>query len=120
MSTLKVTTLSNLAGTGPATLNSQYAAKAWCQCVAAGTINDSANVASVTDGATGINTVNLSSAMVDTNQAAFATVWNASYNRMVNLNYSNGTNFTAQISTNAGALTDANADMSFNTLGDLA
>ena len=65
MSDLKVTTISDLAGTGPVTLTKQSAAKAWVNFNGTGTIavRESYNVASLTDTAIGIYKVNLTSSM---------------------------------------------------------
>ena len=55
MSEIKVSTISDKAGTGPATLTGQYAARAWANYVGTGTpaVSDSFNVSSLTDLATG-------------------------------------------------------------------
>ena len=65
MSDLKVTTISDLAGTGPVTLTKQSASKAWVNFDGTGTaaINDSFNVASAVDGGTGSYAMNFSSIM---------------------------------------------------------
>lgn len=65
MSDLKVTTISDLAGTGPVTLTKQSAAKAWVNFDGTGTaaIRDSVNVASLTDNGTGDYGVNYTSNM---------------------------------------------------------
>lgn len=64
MSEIRATTISDLAGTGPATLTKQSAAKAWVNFNGQGTIaaRDSFNVASLTDNGTGNYTVNIASA----------------------------------------------------------
>lgn len=68
MSTLKVTTISDTAGTGPVTLTKQSAAKAWMSLNGdTATIRDSQNVASITDNATGNYTTNFSNNMGNTN-----------------------------------------------------
>ena len=54
MSEIRVTTVSNAAGTGPVTLTKQHAAKAWAQVDGDPVgLNASFNVASATDVATG-------------------------------------------------------------------
>ena len=65
MSEIRAPTISDLAGTGPATLTGQYAAKAWVNFDGTGTIaaRDSFNVASLTDNGTGDYTVNFNSSM---------------------------------------------------------
>lgn len=58
-SELRVTTLSNATGDGPATLTQQAAAKAWVKYnQATPGIDNSLNVSSVTDDATGQYTIN--------------------------------------------------------------
>ena len=71
MSEIRATTISDLAGTGPATLTGQYAAKAWVNFNGTGTvaIRESANVTSITDIGTGTYTVNFTTAMLDANYA---------------------------------------------------
>ena len=73
MSELRVGTLSNAAGTGPATLTGQYAAKAWVNYNAQTnpvTIRASKNVSSITDSGTGNQTVNFTTAMSSANYVA--------------------------------------------------
>jgi len=74
MSEIRATTISDLAGTGPATLTGQYAAKAWVNFNGTGTvaIRDGANVSSITDNGTGLYTVNFTTAMPDANYSAIA------------------------------------------------
>ena len=62
MSEIRATTISDLAGTGPATLTGQYAAKAWVNFNGTGTvaIRASGNVSSLTDLSAGNYTVNFS------------------------------------------------------------
>ena len=63
MSEIRANTISDAAGTGPATLTKQSAAKMWCQASNAPAINDSFNVTSLTDVGTGKLTYNLTSNM---------------------------------------------------------
>ena len=65
MSELRTNTLSNAAGTGPAVLTGQSAAKAWANLDGTGTIvlRDDFNVASVTDNGIGDYTFNYSKNM---------------------------------------------------------
>ena len=65
MSEIRVTTVSDTAGTGPVTLTKQHAAKMWINYNGTGTvaIRDSFNAASLVDGGTGIYTINFSNAM---------------------------------------------------------
>ena len=67
MSEIRATTISDLAGTGPATLTGQYAAKAWVNFNGTGTvaIRQSGNVSSITDVGTGDYTVNFTTALTD-------------------------------------------------------
>ena len=67
MSHLRANTISDSAGTGPATLTGQSAAKAWVSFTGTTTtaIEKSYNVASLTDNGTGDTTVNYTSSMSD-------------------------------------------------------
>ena len=69
MSEIRATTISDLAGTGPATLTGQYAAKAWVNFNGTGTvaIRASGNVSSITDNGTSDYTINFTTAMLDAN-----------------------------------------------------
>jgi hypothetical protein len=71
MSTAKFDTLSNLAGTQtvPVATVAQGSAKAWVNFNGTGTvaIRASFNVSSITDGGTGVYTVNFTTAMPDAN-----------------------------------------------------
>jgi hypothetical protein len=69
MSTLRAATIADLAGTGPATLTGQTAAKAWMNLNGTGTIaiRASANTSSATDNGTGDYTENFASALSDAN-----------------------------------------------------
>ena len=72
MSTLRVNTLQNTAGTGqPAMVG---AAKAWVNFNGTGTVAIRAafNVSSITDGGTGNYTVNFTNAFEDTNYSAYS------------------------------------------------
>ena len=69
MSTLKADTIQSTSG-GAATLTKQHAAKAWVNFAGNGTsINDSLNISSLGDNATGKFTVTMSSAMDAVNYA---------------------------------------------------
>ena len=64
MGTLRVTTISDAAGTGPVTLTKQVAPKAWTSTNNTGTaINESFNISSLTDSDFGVQIHNLSSSM---------------------------------------------------------
>jgi hypothetical protein len=82
MSEIRATTISDLAGTGPATLTGQYAAKAWVNFNGkfAVAIRESANVASITDNGTGNYTLNFTAAMPDANYAVIGTPGPGGYN----------------------------------------
>ena len=53
MSEIRVTTVSDTAGTGPVTLTKQSPAKAWLQASSSATLNNSYNISSSTDNGTG-------------------------------------------------------------------
>ena len=71
MSEIRVTTVSDTAGTGPVTLTKQEAAKHWVNFDGTGTvaIRDSLNAASLVDGGTGVYTINYTNAMGNTTYA---------------------------------------------------
>ena len=71
MSEIRVTTVSDTAGTGPVTLTKQQAAKAWINLNGTSTvaIRDSFNVASIADEGTGAYQTNFSSNMGNVNYA---------------------------------------------------
>ena len=68
MSEIRATTISDLAGTGPATLTKQSAAKAWIQIDGATTpvLQDSFNIASLSDLGVGYYGFSLTSSMSGT------------------------------------------------------
>lgn len=72
MSEIRATTISDLAGTGPATLTRQYAAKAWINFDGTGTvtIRGSGNVSSIADNGTGDYTVSFIANFANTNYSA--------------------------------------------------
>ena len=68
MSEIRVTTISDTAGTGPVTLTKQHAAKVWCNFDAdAPSIRDSFNTSSVTDGGNCDYTYNFTNNMGNVN-----------------------------------------------------
>ena len=73
MSELRVTTVSDTAGTGPVTLTKQHAAKMWVNFTGITTTatRDSFNVSSLTDGGTGNTTVNLTNNMGNANYSGY-------------------------------------------------
>ena len=70
MSEIRVTTVSNAAGTGPVTLTSQYAIKVWTHFDADATIDGSFNSSSIIDNGTGRFDVNFTNSMADNSYAA--------------------------------------------------
>ena len=75
MSEIRVTTISDTAGTGPVALTKQHAAKVWCNWDGTGTpsIRDSFNSASLTDEGTGVYSVNFSNNMSNDDYSAVST-----------------------------------------------
>lgn len=68
MSDLKVNTISDAAGTGPATLTKQSAAKAWWKYTqTVPVVNDSFNISSITDLAIGVPELNMTNSMASVN-----------------------------------------------------
>lgn len=72
MSDLRANTLSDLAGTGPATLTKQSAAKAWVHGDPDASVRDSFNVSSSTDIDVGKYQYDYTNALTDTDYAATA------------------------------------------------
>jgi len=75
LSEIRVTTISDTAGTGPVTLTKQSAAKAWINMDGTGTfdsntIRASFNVSGVTDNGTGDHSISFSSSFANANYAA--------------------------------------------------
>ena len=99
MSTIKATTLSDLAGTGPVTLTGQFASKVFCQYDNSGTATTviSGNVSSVTDSTTGKHIINLTTNMSAADTGAVVGSANNSYTTWA-INY-----------IHAGSLTSASA-----------
>jgi hypothetical protein len=75
LSDLKVTTISDLGGTGPVTLTKQSAAKAWCHWTEQTTvsINGSFGVSSLADEGTGQTGINFTNSMVTNDYAVVFT-----------------------------------------------
>jgi hypothetical protein len=125
LSEIRANTVSDAAGTGPATLTGQAAAKAWVNFNGTGTVavRDSENVASITDNGTGDYTVNFSSNMGNTNYAIPAQVGSIASGRYGGLNDSDGraagsANFFC-FQTSTGSALDPE-EYSISVLGDLA
>ena len=72
MSEIRVTTVSDTAGTGPVTLTKQHAAKAWLNLDGTGTIaiNDSFNIASVNDSGSGAYAPSFTNSMSNSSYVA--------------------------------------------------
>ena len=124
MSEIRATTISDLAGTGPATLTGQSAAKAWVYYNASTgtpTINDSENVSSLTDTATGRVIIVFSTAMATVNYSVVGTSQNSSsdFVGMVGRSSTAVTDFDVSTTRANGDLVDANRS-SFVAHGDLA
>ena len=74
MSEIRVTTISDTAGTGPVTLTKQHAAKAWLYAPATvASISGSFNISSLDDDGTGTAGMNLTSSMSSANYVTEAT-----------------------------------------------
>ena len=127
MSEIRATTISNLAGTGPATLTKQSAAKAWVNFNGTGTvaIRDSFNVASLTDNGTGDYSLVLTSAMDSGDYAVTATTCIESGEsdvRVVSLNLNrafNTTSFSLKTMYNTSTASDR-SQVHADAHGDLA
>ena len=81
MSEIRVTTISDTAGTGPVTLTKQSAPKAWVDYSGSGTTyNASFNASSATDNGTGDYTFNLTNAFGSANYAGVVDALNTDAN----------------------------------------
>jgi len=123
MSEIRATTISDLTGTGPATLTGQSAAKAWAGITySAGTpsVAQSLNVSSITDNGTGFIVVNHSSNFNAGNYGV-GTAGSPSTNNdaAVNADRRNVDFLSAQFYENATSATDPNY-FGFSADGDLA
>jgi len=124
LSEIRANTISDAAGTGPATLTGQSAAKAWLNFSMSGTatVRNSVNVSSITDAGVGLPTVNFTNAMAYSNYSVSGI---GSLNARVqgrNIAYTSNRNtlqFLAKnTSSGTGAYDDDDANMTFH--GDLA
>ena len=70
MSEIRVTTISDTAGTGPVTLTKQYAAKAWVHYNSSMSADDSFGISSIGDTATGRADINFTSAFSNAHYTA--------------------------------------------------
>ena len=76
MSEIRANTLSDAAGTGPATLTKQSASKLWVNFNGSTiAIRDSYNLASITDNGTGSYDLNTTSAFTDANYSVPGSAW---------------------------------------------
>ena len=112
MSEIRVTTVSDTAGTGPVTLTKQHAAKAWVNFNGTGTIaaRDSFNVASLTDSSTGNYSVNFSNNFSDGNYASVATQGNADASNPGSL----GTHTVGHTASNLSSIETCNSNTGSN------
>jgi hypothetical protein len=111
MSEIRATTISDLAGTGPATLTKQAAAKVWVNWTSGGVVNDSLNISSVTDTGAGNFTLNYSSSLSATTYAPLVSGESTFSGSAVIAVYSDTTKTTSALNvfsynTGAGANTD--------------
>ncbi len=129
MSEIRVTTVSDTAGTGPVTLTKQHAAKAWNSFNGTGTValRDSFNTSSITDRGTGAYTTNFSSAMGNGNYSYTALSSRSSSASQVGLFCGNSTDSSAptasaaQVNELASSSSFFDVDLVNNTFhGDLA
>lgn len=100
MSTLRVNTIQNVAGSGDPAING--AAKAWVNFNGTGTvaIRASFNVSSITDNGVGVYRVNFTNAMPDTNYCAQIFASNTGANRtFVQQDGNNNSNFGQYVTT---------------------
>ena len=127
MSEIRVTTISDTAGTGPVTLTKQSAAKAWINMDGTGTfdsdtIRASLNVSGVTDNGTGDISASFSSSFANANYAVSVSSSSAAKSNtdtMVNpYTWATGSTSIAT-NTNSGSLTDRSY-VNFAINGDLA
>jgi len=129
-SELRVTTLSNITGNGPATLTNQSAAKSFINFNAATpAIRKSFNVSSLDDNGTGLFDVNFSSAMGDVNYTLTSGSGDVSGNNVFHIAFA-GDNTTPTVPATANyplkltnAAGNAFADIPFSMAtvhGDLA
>jgi hypothetical protein len=120
LSEIRATTISDTAGTGPATLTGQYAAKAWANWNGSGTvaIRGSGNLSSITDTGTGTYTVNFTTAFSDTNYAV--TGWAGSEGSTSNSVFSVRGGNTSMMQTGAVKIRTVANDASSSNTSDLA
>ena len=111
MSTLRANTISDAAGTGPSTLTSQVAAKAWWNYKqATPAVTDSYNFSSFTDSTTGQHIGNFTNSMSDANYAIITGVIGNNPATTTNKIYLLGDNTDAPVATDTGTLVTRDAD----------
>ena len=122
MSEIRANTISDAAGTGPITLTKQSAAKAWCNWVQSGTqtINDSFNVASLTDYGAGQTTLNYSNSFSNGNYSIPTSFQRSgSSGDFVQTGFNNGTTYSNVEFFSGGATSDC-SKITTSINGDLA
>ena len=118
MSDIRVTTISDTAGTGPVTLTKQYAAKAWVNFNSSGTvaIRESGNLSSITDVSTGLFTLNFTTAMSDANYAVVGSGGNDSNDlRTININF-DVTPTSSAVQVNCTSANNTTNDTAYNAV----
>jgi hypothetical protein len=119
LSEIRVTTVSDTAGTGPVTLTKQSAAKAWLKVTkSSDTINDSFSITSITDTATGKTSVNSAVTFGSTNGSLLGTNNQSSTALGVYVNWSSTTAWNVFTKDSGGSFVDH--DWSSVIHGDLA
>jgi len=118
LSEIRVTTISDTAGTGPVTLTKQHAAKGWLFQSSGGLI-ESFNMSSYVDNSTGNSSYNLTSAIISTDGHISMPIARTSDDRNVSVIINSASQFTAYSrDISANALEDSN--ILATTHGDLA
>ena len=120
MSEIRVTTISDTAGTGPVELTKQIAPKVFVCASSSFTISNSFNVSSITDQSTGRPTVNLTSAMsatVDGQSNVSGSCYDYTFIRLAGT-YMSASSIDVLLSSDAGVAEDAGFNI--DCTGDLA
>ena len=123
MSEIRATTISNAAGTGPATLTGQAASKSFCYFNGNGTlaVYTTFNTSSVTDNGVGMYTVSMTNAMSDVYYSKIATGGrdsSADQGRFLGLYDATTSSFKVQAQ--FSSTDEADSQVSTCILGDLA
>jgi hypothetical protein len=117
LSEIRVTTVSDTAGTGPVTLTKQSAAKVYANYNSDATLRDSLNTSSITDAATGNADINFTNNMANTDYAICGL--NSSWHQY----HTNGGKLANKMRIVGGSSSHAASDQSQNNgfaFGDLA